>query len=123
MKTPILILCLLFAFYMNLNAQKKGEVSRYEVFIYCNAEETDRGTYMGAALTGVQEIAGGYVTSVIDLGMNAIVSLLTKNTENKLKWEKIVKTENVYQDTLTTVEPINDFYKETSWQDLWILPR
>jgi len=121
MKTQLLILCSFMLFCANMSAQNKDKVSRYEVFIYCNAEQDvsidndrGRGNLLGAVLSGVQTISGGYVNSVLDYSVNTIASLLTKNANNKLKWEEIVKAENVYQDTLTTVEPINDFYEEPS---------
>jgi hypothetical protein len=31
-------------------------------------------------------------------------------TNEKLKWEEVVKVENSYQKVLTTVEPVNNFY-------------
>jgi len=119
------------------NAQKRDKVSRYETFIYTNdnldelikreyvkqQEETrgerSVGGYFGALgdamLNQAKGIAGGYVTSVIDIGVNAIAALITQNANNKVKWEAIVKSENSYQETLSTVEPINNFYASPSF--------
>ena len=121
MNAKILTLCLLFALCMNLNAQKKEKVSRYETFIYTNekismlVQQERDNEYLTAMLNAGKGIAGGYVTSVIDLGVNAIASLFTKGANDKLKWEEIVKAENVFQETLTTTESINNFYSKPSF--------
>ncbi len=129
MKTRILAICLLFAFFSNLNAQKKDQVSRYETFVYTSdkidvliqneyKKQGERG-YLSdignAFLNAGKGVAGGYVTSVLDLGVNAIASLLTKNANDKLKWEEVVKAENLNQEKLSTVEPINNFYSRPSF--------
>ena len=131
MKTTLLTICLLFALFTNLNAQKREKVSRYETFVYTSNDidtlirneynnQQERGGYLAdlgiAALNAGKGITGGYVTSAIDLGVNALVSLFTKNANDKLKWEEIVKAENSYQETLTTVEPINNFYSKPSFE-------
>lgn len=137
MKTTFFTICLLFAFFMNLNAQKKEKISRYETFVYTSdkidiliqreyekqkREKSQTGTDRGyladlgkSALNAGKGIAGGYVTSVIDLGVNAIAALLTRSANDKIKWEEIVKAENMYQETLSTVEPINNFYSYPSF--------
>ena len=112
-------------------AQKRDRISRYETFIYTSDKidvliqnenkkqgENTRG-YLGdlgrAFLNAGKGIAGGYVTSFFDVGVNAVASLITKNENDKVKWEAIVKLENVYQETLTTVESINNFYSYPSF--------
>lgn len=102
----------------------------YQTFIYTSddlAEEIarqseERGTsrsYLGDLLNAGKEsmkgIASGYVTSFIDLGVNAIGSLVTRNSRLKEEWEETVKSENVYQTQISTVSEMNDFYKETSF--------
>lgn len=132
MKTRFVLFGLLFALGMNLNAQnaqKREKVSRYETFVYTSdkidvliqhefLKRKERGyaeDLGNAFLNAGKGIAGGYITSTIDLGVNAIASLLTKNANDKLKWEEIVKAENIHQETLTTVEPINNFYSYPSF--------
>lgn len=79
----------------------------------------DRG-YLGdlfnASKESLKGIASGYVTSFIDLGVNAIGSLLTRNARLKEEWEETVKAENIYKTKISTVSEINDFYKEASFE-------
>jgi hypothetical protein len=125
MKTFFITLSLLFALSVNTAAQKE-KVSHYETLIYTNDKldvliQNERGTrsYLSDLATASHNagkgIAGGYVTSFIDIGVTAIASLLTKNANNKLKWEEVVKAENTYQETLSTVEAINNFYSKPSF--------
>ena len=60
-------------------------------------------------------IASGYVSSFIDMGVNAIGSLFTSNARHQQEWTEMVKKENVYQTKISTVSEVNDFYKETSF--------
>jgi hypothetical protein len=129
MKTFFITLSLLFALSVNTAAQKE-KVYRYQTLIYTNdkidvliqKEYEKRGDGTRSFVSGLatasydagKGIAGGYVTSFIDIGVTAIASLLTKNANNKLKWEEVVKAENTYQETLSTVEAINDFYSQPS---------
>lgn len=101
----------------------------YQTFIYTSddladeiqqqsSERQSRG-YLGdlfnASKEAVKGIGAGYVTSFIDMGVNAIGALLTRNTRMKQEWEETVKAENVWQTQISTVSEINDFYKETSF--------
>lgn len=70
---------------------------------------------MNAGLAATKGIASGYVTSFIDLGVNAVGSLVTRNSRLKKEWEETVKAENVYETTISTVSEMNDFYKEVSF--------
>lgn len=133
MKALLLTGCLfVFGFCIELNAQIKDKVSRYELFIYTgdkidelvqNEYRKEQGDnargYLGnlgkAFLNAGKGVAGGYVTSIIDIGVNTIAGLITQNANDKIKWEAIVKAENMYQETLTTIEPINNFYSDPSF--------
>ena len=101
----------------------------YQTFIYTSddladeiqqqsSERQSRG-YLGdlfnASKEAVKGIGAGYVTSFIDMGVNAIGALLTRNTRMKQEWEETVKAENVWQTQISTVSEINDFYKDTSF--------
>ncbi len=81
-------------------------------------QDTVRATYWGdlfnAGKESVKGIASGYVTSFIDLGVNAIGSLVTRNARLKAEWEEVVQAENVYSTQISTVSEVNDFYTETS---------
>ena len=91
------------------------EIARHSELV----NRKDRG-YLGDLLNASKEslkgIASGYVTSFIDLGVNAIGSLLTRNARLKEEWEETVKAENIYKTKISTVSEINDFYKEASFE-------
>lgn len=123
-KSIIILLCLFWTLY------SKAQGVEYQTFIYTSDELADEiakqseelGTsrgYLGdlfnASKESVKGIASGYVTSFIDLGVNAIGALLTRNSRLKEEWEETVKQENVYQTQISTVSEVNDFYKQTSF--------
>lgn len=123
-KSIIILLCLFWTLY------SKAQGVEYQTFIYTSDELADEiakqseelGTsrgYLGdlfnVSKEAVKGIASGYVTSLIDLGVNAIGALLTRNSRLKEEWEETVKQENVYQTQISTVSEVNDFYKQTSF--------
>ena len=123
-KSIIILLCLFWTLY------SKAQGVEYQTFIYTSDELADEiakqseelGTsrgYLGDLFNASKEagkgIASGYVTSFIDLGVNAIGALLTRNSRLKEDWEETVKKENVYQTQISTVSEVNDFYKQTSF--------
>lgn len=91
------------------------EIARHSELV----NRKDRG-YLGdlfnASKESLKGIASGYVTSFIDLSVNAIGSLLTRNARLKEEWEETVKAENIYKTKISTVSEINDFYKEASFE-------
>lgn len=101
----------------------------YQTFIYTSddlaediarqSEELGTRSYLGdlfqASLEAGKSIASGYVISFVDLGINTIGSLVTRNSRLKKEWEETVKSENVYTTQISTVSEVNDFYKETSF--------
>lgn len=91
------------------------EIARHSELV----NRKDRG-YLGdlfnASKESLKGIASGYVTSFIDLGVNAIGSLLTRNARLKEEWEETVKAENIYKTKISTVSEINDFYKDASFE-------
>lgn len=123
-KSIIILLCLFWTLY------SKAQGVEYQTFIYTSDELADEiakqseelGTsrgYLGDLFNASKEagkgIVSGYVTSFIDLGVNAIGALLTRNSRLKEEWEETVKQENVYQTQISTVSEVNDFYKQTSF--------
>lgn len=107
----------------------KAQSVEYQTFIYTSEDLADeiqqqsneRGSrgYLAdlfmASKEAVKGIGAGYVTSFIDMGVNAIGSLFTHNARMKQQWEETVRAENVWQTQISTVSEINDFYKETSF--------
>ena len=103
----------------------------YRTFVYTSEDlsediarqstnlEATRGGYLNdlfqAGKGALKGIASGYVTSFIDLGVNAIGSLVTRNARLKEEWEQTVKAENVFETDIRTVSEINDFYKSASF--------
>lgn len=123
-KSIIILLCLFWTLY------SKAQGVEYQTFIYTSDELADEiakqseelGTsrgYLGdlfnVSKEAVKGIASGYVTSFIDLGVNAVGALFTRNSRLKEEWEETVKQENVYQTQISTVSEVNDFYKQTSF--------
>lgn len=73
------------------------------------------GNLVNASLNAAKGIAAGYVTSFIDMGVNAVASLITRNSRLKEEWETTVAQENIWQSPpISTVSEVNDFYRETS---------
>lgn len=123
---------LFFLFSLCACLQGSAQQVEFKTFIYTSNDlgeeiarhselvnRQDRG-YLGDLLNASKEslkgIASGYVTSFIDLGVNAIGSLLTRNARLKEEWEETVKAENIYKTKISTVSEINDFYKEASFE-------
>lgn len=120
------VIVLLLVAISSLGMAQKIE---YQTFIYTSDDLADEiarqsgeqgsergywGDLFNASKESVKGIASGYVTSFIDLGVNAIGSLVTRNARLKAEWEETVQAENVYTTQISTVSEVNDFYKETS---------
>lgn len=108
--------------------ETKAQVT-YETFIYTSDalsseiqdlsnERAARGGYMadlGMAMANAGKgIAGGYVTSFIDMGVNAIASLITRPSRLKNEWEETVKAESTFETKFGTMSELNDFYSVPS---------
>lgn len=102
----------------------------YQAFIYTNdslADEITRredlagptrgllSNVFGAGKEQVKGLAGNYITNIVDLGVNAVGSLFTRNAKHKEEWEAAVKAENTYQTPINTIAGLNDFYKSPSF--------
>ena len=70
---------------------------------------------LNSLTTAGRGIASGYVTSIVDAGVNALVSLFTKNARDKKAWQEAVAAENKFETTIQTVQDLSDFYKELSF--------
>lgn len=108
----------------------KPQETKYTTFVYTSNElaneiskmngerDASRG-YLGdlfdASKNSMKGIAGGYVTSFFDLGVNAIGSLFTQNSRRRKAWEEEVKKENVFQTVINSVSEMSDFYDDTSF--------
>lgn len=107
-----------------------AQTVEYKTFVYTSDElandisklnderDSSRG-YLGDLLTttahSAKGIAGGYVSTFIDLGVNAIGALVTSNARHRKEWEEMVKKENVYQTVINSVSEMSDFYDAPSF--------
>lgn len=125
MKKRTIIFCFILVFTLGVYAQKE----EYQTFIYTSddlsteiSKQIDEsktrgflGDLFNATLDASKGIASGYVTSFLDLGINAVGKLITKNKRNKEEWEKIIAAENLCETHIKTVSEINDFYRQNSF--------
>jgi hypothetical protein len=130
-KLVIIIVLMLVTMGLYSQGRRADKVSRYETFIYTSdkidvlirneyrKQGGDTRGYLSdlgkAFLNAGKGVAGGYVSSFIDIGVNTVASLVTKSANDKIRWEEVVKAENVYQETISTVDPINNFYSAPSF--------
>jgi hypothetical protein len=127
MKTKHLLLLLCGLCTSGIAQNKSDEVKEYTTFIYTSddlAEEIqeisddDRRTF-GAALwesafSAVKGIGGGYITSFVDMGVNAVGLLVTRNSRLKTEWEQTVSAENTWTTNINSIQEVKDFYKKPS---------
>ena len=106
-----------------------SQTVEYQMFIYTdnNLSKEIQAVQVASRQKGIEDmfnagkdaikgIASGYVTSVVDLGVNAIASLVTRNARLKAEWEDMVQKENMYTTKISTVSEVNDFYSIPSSQ-------
>ena len=67
-----------------------------------------------ASLNAAKGIGAGYVTSVVDLGVKTIASVITRTQRLKLEWEQTVNAENTFCTQIRTISGLKDFYSTTS---------
>lgn len=112
------------------------QVSAYTTFIYTDSdlgdeiqiknddfrsyvlEDEERGIWSDlatAALNAAEGIGTGYISSAVELGINAIAALVTRNSKLKEEWMTTVKAENSWSKEISTVEEIKDFYRMPSY--------
>ena len=128
-KAVLILLC------CAVSATSMAQTVEYQTFIYTSSNLADDirayqeehanessggqrslwGDMLGAGLNAASGIAAGYVSSFVDIGVNAIASLITRNSRLKEEWEKTVAAENAWTTSIATVSEMNDFYTETSF--------
>jgi hypothetical protein len=69
---------------------------------------------INSSVNAAKGIGGGYVTSFINLGVEAIASLITRNDRLRQEWEQIVAAENKWSMQIQTIQDVKDFYKKPS---------
>lgn len=88
-----------------------------EIQQYQNAQDPIRvlgSDLFNATLNAAKGIGAGYITSFIDMGVNAIASLITRNARLQQEWEETVTAENTWTYPIESIQEMRDFYKEPS---------
>ncbi len=130
LKATFLSAVMSIALTPSAHAQEQKQPITYKTYIYTSDElgseisklnderDSSRG-YLGdlfsATGNSVKGLAGGYVSSFFDMGVNAIGALVTRNKRMRKEWEEAVKKENVFQTRITTVSEMSDFYDAPSF--------
>ena len=131
MKLKYLFAAFAMAALMPAICSAQGPVVQYQTFIYTNQtlsqeiqkvndmQDSDATRRFGtdlldATLNAGKGLASGYVTSFIDMGVNAIASLVTRNARLKEEWLKSVEAENSWSTSINTIEEVKDFYERPS---------
>lgn len=114
---------------MTLCVISNAQVIEYKTFIYTsddlsediqrvNDSQDDTRRFgldmLNATIGAAKGIGSGYVTSFLDMGVNAIANLITRNARQKQEWEEMVKQENVWSTKISSIQDVNDFYKKPS---------
>lgn len=129
MKKTNRILLIIFLFCFLYSPMKAKDISVYKTFIYTsdnladeiqrvNDEQDDTRRFdvdlLNATVGAVKGLGAGYVSAFIDLGVNAIGNLITRNARLQNEWEETVKKENSWSTTISSIQDIKDFYKKPS---------
>jgi len=107
-----------------------AQVKEYKTFVYTSSdlsheiqmtnEELDpqsRGfgaNLWDATLGAVSGIGTGYVTSLLDVGINALGNLLTRSSRLQKEWEQAVNEENRWSTKISSIQELKDFYGDVS---------
>lgn len=110
-----------------------SQTATYKAFIYTDTrlqeeiqryhDNQDTGSVVKAgfmedlfnsALGAAKGIASGYVTSFVDLGVQAVASLVTKQKRMKQEWEAELASENTFMTRIHTISDLKDFYSKVS---------
>ena len=116
-------------FFILISAVAFGQVESYQTTIYTSEELASEiqtvvdesksrglgGDMFAAGTNAFLGIGTGYISSAVDLGVNFIGQLVTKNAEHRKSWEEAVKKENEYTAQINTIAELNDFYDSISF--------
>ncbi len=128
MKKVFVILCAVLC-AMPLMAQ----TVKYTAFVYTDEGLADeiqdysdhlrgsnsRGAFgdllLEASLNAAKGIGAGYVTSVVNLGVQTVAGLITRQQRLKKEWEQTVAAEDTFCTKLSTISGLKDFYSTPSF--------
>lgn len=106
-----------------------GQVESYKTIIYTSDDLADdlqvtfdesqsRGLgsdLLNAGLGALKGIGAGYVTTLVDFGVNFIGELITKKSRNQKEWNETITKESEHITNLCTIAELNDFYDRISF--------
>lgn len=107
----------------------RSQAVEYQTFIYTsqdladdiqrvNSSQDDTRRFdvdlLNATLGAAQGIGSGYISTFVDLGVNALGNLITRNARRKKEWEEMVKEENVWSTKISSIQDVKDFYRKPS---------
>lgn len=105
------------------------DVKSYKTFIYTSSsladdiqetndnQETTRrfdADLLNATLGAVKGIGSGYISTLVDFGVNTIANLITTNARHRQEWEKTIAEENKFNTHISSVQEMRDFYRKPS---------
>lgn len=108
-----------------------SQTSTYKAFIYTDSKLQDEiqryvdqqmspeaagfgDILLSSSLNAAKGLASGYVSSVVDLGVNAVASLVTKKKRMREEWNAEVAAENSFSTRIHTISDLKDFYTRVS---------
>lgn len=69
---------------------------------------------LNATIGAAKGIGAGYISTFVDLGVNALGNLITRNARQRKEWEDMVKKENVWSTKISSIQDVKDFYRKPS---------
>lgn len=123
------LVTILFLFLCASSIGYAQDVAVYKTFIYTsedladdiqrvNDSQDDTRRFdvdlLNATLGAAKGIGAGYISTFIDMGVNALGNLITRNARQKKEWEEMVKEENVWSTKITSIQDVKDFYRKPS---------
>lgn len=124
MKIYITILLLLASYVI-----ASAKIIEYKTFIYTsedladdiqrvNDSQDDTRRFdidlLNATIGAAKGIGAGYISTFVDLGVNALGNLITRNARQRKEWEDMVKKENVWSTKISSIQDVKDFYRKPS---------
>ncbi len=127
MKTTIKLIIAVIA--LLLMCRVEAQTVEYKTFIYVspdladdiqrvNESQDDTRRFdvdlLNATVGAAKGIGSGYISALVDLGVNSLGNLITRNSRLKQEWEDMVKAENKWSTKITSVQDVKDFYSKPS---------
>lgn len=120
---------ILIFIFLALNIAVSAQTIEYKTFIYTsenladdiqlvNDSQDDTRRFdvdlLNATLGAAKGIGAGYISTIIDMGVNVLGNLITRNARLQKEWEDMVKEENVWSTKISSIQDVKDFYQKPS---------